>query len=302
LFSTLSCLTWLQPTAAQAPALAESLSGQAASDYDSGRILYDDQDYAGASLKFQRAYADSKDPRLLWNVAASEKNLRHYANVLRLLERYIAEAEGSIPHAQRREVDDVIQTVRLLISTLHLSVDQPEVAISVDGVVVGSSPLMEPLWVDLGRRELLLHKPGFQDQRIVQEFAGGSEVSLHVHMQAEEKDGRLNVFAARGQSIRIDGRIVGDGQWSGSLPEGDHMLRVSAEDMRPYQLEISVRAGQTRTLHVALEPEKGGSSIWLWIGAGAAVVAGGLAVGGYFLLRPPHKVGPVDGSLATLDL
>jgi hypothetical protein len=289
-------LGWLQPAAAEP--LGESLSGQAAQDYNSGRLLYDDQDYAGASLKFQRAYEQSNDPRLLWNAAASEKNLRHYANVLRLLERYIAEAQDRMPAAQRREVDDVIRTVRLLISTVRITVDQPGVAISIDGAAAGKSPLSEPLWVDLGRRELLLHKAGFQDQRIVREFAGGSEVNLNLHMQAEVKDGRVNVFAARGQSIRIDSRIVGEGQWSGSLPQGEHVLRVTAEDMRPFQQEISVVAGQTRTLHVALEREARGVSAWVWVGAGA-VVLGGLVTGGYFLLRPPSKGEPLEGSLGA---
>jgi PEGA domain len=294
-------LGWLQPLAAQP--LTGSLSGQAAADYNSGRLLFDDQDYAGASLKFQRAYDQSRDPRLLWNVAASEKNLRHYANVLRLLERYIAEAQTSMPPAQRRDVDDVIETVRLLISTVRLTVDQAGVTISIDGVAAGSTPLLEPLRVDLGRRELLLRKPGWKDQRLVQEFAGGSEVSLNVQMQPEDKDGRVNVFAARGQSIRIDGRIVGEGQWSGSLPQGEHLLRVTAEDMRPHEQEISIVAGQTRTLHVALERAESGVSAWVWIGAGSALVVAGLVTGGYFLFRPAHEAEPVEGSLgAAVDL
>ena len=294
-----------QPTAAQSddrsPALrggslAESLTGQAASDYNAGRLLFDDQDWAGASVKFQRAYDLSRDPRLLWNVAASEKNLRHYANVLRLLERYIA-AAPDMPPEQRRDVDDVIRTVRLLISTVHLTVDQPDVAISIDGVAAGTSPLPGPLLVDLGRRELLLRKAGWKDQRIQQEFAGGSEVELNVHMQAEPKDGRVNVFAATGQSIHIDGHHVAHGQWSGNLPQGEHQVRVTAEDRRPYQQEISVLAGQTRTLHVSLEREQGGSSAWLWITAGSAIVAAGLVTGGYFLLRGPEKGAPIQGSL-----
>jgi hypothetical protein len=115
-------------------------------------------------------------------------------------------------------------------------------------------------------------------------------------MQAEDREGRLNVFAARGQTIRIDGRIVGESQWSGSLPRGDHLLRVTAEDMLPYQQEISVVAGQTRTLHVALEREEGGVPAWVWIGAGS-VIAAGLVTGGYFLFRQAPAAEPVEGSL-----
>jgi TolA-binding protein len=57
--------------------LASSLRGQAATDYQAARILFDDGDYAGASLKFQHAFEESGDARLLWNIAVCEKNLRH---------------------------------------------------------------------------------------------------------------------------------------------------------------------------------------------------------------------------------
>ena len=63
------------------PSLSESLSGAAKAEYDAGKLLYQDGDYAGAQLKFRAAYETSKDPRLLWNMAAAEKNLRHYAQV-----------------------------------------------------------------------------------------------------------------------------------------------------------------------------------------------------------------------------
>src|SRR5882724_2714841 len=74
------------PTAPAAPPappgprpLSESLTGGAKSDYEAARLLYGDGDHAGALVKFQSAFDQSKEPRLLWNMAACEKNLRHYA-------------------------------------------------------------------------------------------------------------------------------------------------------------------------------------------------------------------------------
>src|SRR5262245_25502031 len=75
--------------AASSPqSLAESLPGEARANYDAGRVLFEDQDYAGALVKFERAFKHTPDPRLLWNMAACEKSLRHYARALELLERY----------------------------------------------------------------------------------------------------------------------------------------------------------------------------------------------------------------------
>src|ERR1700733_6393409 len=52
--------------------LSATLTGQAKADYDGGVLLYQDGDHATALQKFQHAYDVSKDPRLLWNVAACE--------------------------------------------------------------------------------------------------------------------------------------------------------------------------------------------------------------------------------------
>ncbi|HKQ68527.1 MAG TPA: hypothetical protein VJT73_04270, partial [Polyangiaceae bacterium] len=65
--------------------LSETLTGSAKTDYDAAKILYQDGDYSGASLKFKQSYEASKDVRLLWNMAACEKSQRHYAKVQKLV-------------------------------------------------------------------------------------------------------------------------------------------------------------------------------------------------------------------------
>src|SRR5438067_2397302 len=56
-------------TANAPPSLGDSLTGPAKTEYDLGKILYRDGDFAGALVKFQKSYELSSDPRLLWNVA-----------------------------------------------------------------------------------------------------------------------------------------------------------------------------------------------------------------------------------------
>lgn len=283
------------------PPLATSLTGEAAREYQAGRILFEDGDYAGASVKFQRAYEHSRDPRMHWNVATCEKNLRHYAAVLHWLERYLREAGGTMTPAHRAEVDQVVATVQTLISKVRVTVDQPGVSIYVDEVLAGTSPLAAPLRLDLGRRAFRFSKPGFKDERFEQDFAGGSEVMFNVVMKPEDKTGRLTVNASAGDSIRVDGKLVGETQWTGELPAGAHELRVTADGMREYRRDVEVGVGDSRTLFVTLEAEESSIPTWVWIGAGA-VVAGGLATGGYFLFRPPLKVGPERGTLDEVPL
>jgi hypothetical protein len=268
-----------------APPLSQSLTGPAKGDYDAGRILFEDQDYAGALVKFQRAYDRSGDIRLLWNMAVCEKSLRRYARVLALVDRYWREGEMRMSEAHRREVSDVLTTVRTLISTVHVLVNEAGASVLVDDVPAGTTPLPEPLLIDLGRRRIRVTKPGFEDQQLIQDFAGGSEVTFSLTLVPEPSDGQLKVVAGRSDTISIDGQVVGTGQWEGELPAGEHSLRVAASDMRPYARDVMVEAGKTRTLYVVLEPEESGIPGWVWVGAGV-LVAGGLATGGYFVLRP----------------
>ena len=68
------------PEPAPPPPIVQLLTGDAKRDYESARLLYDNGDYAGASVKFQSAYELSRaqnskwegDPRLLWNAAPGE--------------------------------------------------------------------------------------------------------------------------------------------------------------------------------------------------------------------------------------
>jgi hypothetical protein len=278
--------------------LSESLVGTPKTDYEAGRILFEDQDFAGALVKFQRAFELSGDVRLLWNMAVCEKSLRRYARVLALVDRYWREGQARMSEVHRREVSDVIQTVRTLISTVHVLVDPPGASVYVDDVLAGTAPLEQPLLIDLGRHTIRVSKAGFKDQQLVQDFAGGSELSFSLALAAEPSEGRLKVVAGESDRISIDGHVVGTGQWDGTLPAGEHSLRVAASDMRPYARDVVVEAGKARTLYVELDPEESGIPGWVWVGAGV-LVAGGLATGGYFLLRP-DTIRVADPEPATL--
>jgi hypothetical protein len=281
-----------------APTLADTLTGSAKEDYDAGRVLFEDQDYAGALMKFQHAFETTPDPRLLWNMAACEKSARHYASALALLERYRREGDLRMTPAQRGEVTALIDTLRTLVSRVNLVVDEPGASVFVDDQPVGTTPLSTELFIDLGQRRIRVTKPGFHDQVITQEFAGGTEITLYVKLPAAPREARITVSSDPANVIKIDGQIVGRGSWDGALLAGEHTVRVSARGMLPYQKEFVVEAGQPRTLYVQLEKdERGGTPTWLWVGLGV-VAAGGLATGAYFLLRPSN--GP-DYTVGTLD-
>jgi len=287
------------PSARGTPSLAESLTGQAKEDYETARILFENGDNAGALVKFQHAYDLSTDPRLLWNMAASEKNLRHYVRVLRLIEQYLRDGNGLVSDTQRADAAAVLRTVHSLVSEVRVTVNEPDASIYVDDVLAGTSPLANPVLVDLGDHRLRVSKAGFREQVLPQHIVGATEVSVTVSLEREARGGRLAVVAGANDRIQVDGAAVGVGRWEGPLSAGTHGVRVTADGMTPYSNDLALHEGEARSLDVTLRRESSGISPVWWI-VGGVVAAGGLGLGGYFLFRSsPAAPAPVsDGTIS----
>jgi PEGA domain len=279
-----------QPPAPPTPpaALGDALTGQAKDDYESGRILFDNGDNAGALVKFQHAFDLSSDSRLLWDMGACEKNLRHYVHVLRLVERYLHDGQTSITEAQRAEAAAVVRTVRSLVSSVRLIVNEAGASVFVDDEPVGTTPLMEGVLVDLGERRIRVSKPGFKEQVITQHVAGASDLTVSVVLEREVSMGRLVVSTDAAGAISVDGAPAGVGRWEGPVSAGSHAIRVTAPGMVAYSADVAVKDGETRSLDIGLQRQSGGISPAWWIGGGL-LAAAGLGVGGYFLFRPSSQ-------------
>lgn len=235
-----------------APPLAQSLTGQAKADYDAARVLYGDGDYAGALVKFSGAYDQSRDPRLLWNMGACEKNLRHYARVLALVRRYLAEGGPLLTEQDRQESRDLLSTVEAFTAFLKITVNEEGAAVFIDDEPVGKSPLPAPVLVDLGTRKVRVEKPGFVTQTSSVPVGGNKEIGVEVQLVKEVHEGKLTVRAGPGATIKLDGKDVGSGAWTGAIPSGGHSLQVTAPGMLPYQSDVMIQDGENRVVEVSM--------------------------------------------------
>lgn len=291
------------------PTLSESLTGTAKSEYEAGRVLFQDGDYAGAALKFGKAFEESKDPRLLWNVAAAEKNLRHYSKVIAALEQYLAEGGDKLTEQDRADAKQLVETVGAFVGTIEIKVDQADAEITLDEEPIGTSPLEKPIRVDHGSHVVRVKKSGFEDFVARPKVAGGATATIEVVMKALVREGRLKVIAGAGEAINVDGKIVGKGTWEGTLESGQHTVIVTGRGKRTKEADVLVRDGEVTTSRMKLEAEPAPgadkkkddgfwATPWPWV-IGGVVVAGGAGVGAYFLLKPEDEKAPptVDGTL-----
>jgi hypothetical protein len=294
------------PAAAPLP-LSESLQGMARADYAAARILYEDGDYPGAYTKLAAAYDASKDPRLLWNMAACEKALRHYGSVIDLLERYLDEGKLLIGDEERQATHELVETVREFVNELSLDVSPAGTRVIVDGTPIATAPLGKPLRLEMGKRKLRFEKPGFVTHETEMELSGGKSAALVVALQAELHEGTLRIVTDPSAVISVDGHVVGTGLWTGKLPSGSHAVSLSAQGKQSHKTEVVIRDDDTSSLHINLvdesraAPSDSSSHALWWIVGGVALAGAG--VGGYFLLRPEdERAQPEIGTLGAVDL
>ncbi len=276
--------------------LSETLIGPAKAEYEAGKILFQDGDHKNALVKFQHAYDLSKDARLQWNVGACEKNLRHYTRVLAALEKYTSEGGALLTAQDRQDAVDLTATVRTLVSSLKVTVNEPGAEVFVDDEKIGTTPLPGPVMIDVGNRKIRVRKPGYVEFTKVEAVAGAGDVSITADLAKEVHQGRLVVEAGAKDAIYVDGKAVGIGKWEGVLPSGGHSLRITAPGMIAYQSEVNIQDDKVRRLPVALEEQKGGGipTKWLIIGGGSIVLIGGV-VATIILTRPSAE--PVNGTI-----
>jgi hypothetical protein len=289
--------------------LAETLTGDAKADYDAAKLLYGDKDFDGSLVKFQHAYDVSHDPRLFWNIAACEKNLRHYARALLMLQYYKKEGGALITEQDQQDATDMLGMLQPFVARAKIDSNEAGATVFVDDLQLGTTPLAEPLLVDIGTRHFRVTKEGFRDFNSTLTVAGSGDIVIEARLAPDVHQGKLVVRASPKDAIAVDGKAVGVGEWEGALDSGGHTLRVTAQGMRPYQTEVVIADNQTRGMTVALDPEpeipkpeKGGSSAWIWV-TGGLLLAGGAGVGGYFLLaNKSHSGSPPAGTLGTVPL
>ncbi len=257
-----------QTHAARAKPLAQSLPADAKRDYDAGKMLFDDGDYATALLKYQAAYDATHDARLLWDVAVCEKSLRHYATTLATLARYQAEGGDLLSAGDRRDAQELSRAIAPFTSAQAIKVSEDGAEVWIDGQMVGRSPLPAPVVIDLGTHHVRIVKEGYRIWSL--EMPVGGSAPTAVAALLEKQTGHLDLAVPADATVAIDGRDAGHGPTlSLDLPSGPHALRVSAPNQRPLVTDVIVEDGRSRALDLKLEPDAAPSSeVHVTVGCG----------------------------------
>jgi PEGA domain len=280
--------------------LAETLTGQAKSDYETALVLHKSGDFAGAERRFLSAYEAAKDVRLLWNAAACEQGLRHYSKAIGLVRRYLSSRSPLITEEAERNARAFLDAALPLTARLLVEGNATGSSAYLDDDLLGTFPLDPETRVDFGSHRLLVKKPQFVDDTQTFTVTSSADVHLALKLLAVVHQGRLVVRAGKGDAIALDGHFRALGTFDGALPSGTHRLRVTAVGSRPFETSVVVEDDRTRALDATLtrSPVAFGIPTWVWLAGGALVLAGaGTAT--YIITRSPDSASePLPGGSA----
>lgn len=233
--------SFLTPTLAPTLALAQpkpaahsvrdDLPQAARKDWDAANDLYDAQDFAGALVEFQRAYDLSKDPRVLFNIAVCQKNLRHYAKAIHAFKHELAEGGSKLDAKDTKEIEDAIALLEQYVSTLDVKSNEDSVQIFIDGDPAGKTPYDKPIEVDVGQHSVTARKDSFKEPAPqVVSVARGVPSSLTFKLEPETVKTIVTVTASGAQraSIWIDGTDMGPSPFKGEVTLGRHTFEARA--------------------------------------------------------------------------
>ncbi len=153
--------------------------------------------------------------------------------------------------------EDVVQdTVQLLPAAgiLELTSSPSGANVTLDGEFQGRTPLS--LSLEPGRAQrLMLTRPGYRRHSATVQLQAGARESKSVTLAAELGSIDLRVSPPEAE-VRVNGRLVGRGSQSLSLPAVEHRVEVSLAGHRSSSQRLTPRPGLEQRIEVALQTEQ----------------------------------------------
>jgi tetratricopeptide (TPR) repeat protein len=162
---------------------SEAAVQEAGQRYDRGLKMYAEGDYSLAVIEFERAYELVPDYRVLYNIGQVRIQLANYAKARRALEQYLKEGGDRIADDRKKAVENDLDMLATRTGTLAIAVNVPGAEIFVDDVVVGQSPLSEPLLLDAGEHRLSARKPGYHPRAAQVTLAGRDALDVKLTLE-----------------------------------------------------------------------------------------------------------------------
>jgi tetratricopeptide (TPR) repeat protein len=160
MFAVLLLLLALPARAAGATDSSDPVE-KARATFHQGVQLYNEGSFDAALAEFRKAYRQSPNYRLLYNIALTYFDLHDYVSSIKYLKQYVKEGGSDLSAERRKQVGELNQKLEERIASLEIACNEDGADIRVDDMSVGVSPLASPVLVNAGARRVMAVKLGY---------------------------------------------------------------------------------------------------------------------------------------------
>jgi hypothetical protein len=150
--------------------------------FQRGTELYQENNLAGALAEFRRAYAIAPNYRILYNIGQLCFLLQDYPCAYESLGRYLGEGGNEVAGSRRDEVQRDLNRLQGRVAKLRIVADKAGAEVVIDNVVVGKTPIAEPVLVTAGRPQIRVSLAGYAPFTRVIEVAGMESSTVDVEL------------------------------------------------------------------------------------------------------------------------
>lgn len=221
--------------------------GDPAERFDRGVRLASEGDHRGALAEFRAAYDATRNPEVLFNIAASHERLNEYAEAEEVLGRYERLSPPSAFARHRAEVVAAQQRLRERVGVLRVQTPLRELSCTLDGAARTRAELVGGVRASMGRRLLRCDAEGYE--RFERSVELGGEETIEVEVSPARRRAALQVVSAlAGAELRIDGALIGRTPFDApvSVSEGRHSVELSHPGYESARAELDVGADGAR--------------------------------------------------------
>ncbi len=162
-------------------ALAEETTDadrQAKIQFEEGVRLFQEGNFDSAAIAFERAFELRPSYKILYNVGQVEAELKHYFRASEAYRKYLEQGAAEVDSARRKEVSAQIDRLSTLFGFVDIKYSKDGVTVFIDGVRIGTTPILEASPVDMGTHELSLRDGIEEVYRESFRIAGGQRLTL----------------------------------------------------------------------------------------------------------------------------
>lgn len=142
---------------------------------DEGSVLYKTGNYAGALSKFIDAYAAYPSPKLWFNIGQANREMGRPAEALEAFEKFLAGlSDGSVESLESARA--TVSELQKQLGRLHIECEATGAEVSLDGKIVGLTPLKGWLWTVPGSHTVTASRDHAAALAHVDLAAGGAEI------------------------------------------------------------------------------------------------------------------------------